>query len=426
MLSLIAAVAIGTCDLGKIFAEKQAWEESAVDFTVDNAKYGFEFASQKRDIVNCLRRGTCTWHGIDVWEARIYYGPEGARRVEMSLYNRGDDKTGEPLGDADLQKFLASIASKVEPRGKIGNPACQKLPDEGYSYTKKWDKVDPTVELTWGVNNPKKKERVAQFVRVTLCPKDDRQRLKRAAKPMSTGALKAKFKANVTKNNEGDVWIQNVPMVDQGQKGYCAAAVGERVMRYFGHEIDEHEIAQIAGTEAKGGTSVDKMVDTVKLMASKKHLGYEDVVRMSGTVGDIEKEVAMYNKAAKAEKAREIDMGTFTKGCMIDVGGIRAAMKPKILKKMRVKDSRYKKFLSTVKTQIDQGVPILWGVTLGMFPEPGIPQSAGGHMRLIIGYNQKTNEILFTDTWGAGHELKRMPEDWAFAITHDAFFLRPL
>ena len=58
MLALIAAVSIGTCDLGKIFAEKQAWEESAVDFTVDNAKYGFEFASQKRDIVNCLRRGT--------------------------------------------------------------------------------------------------------------------------------------------------------------------------------------------------------------------------------------------------------------------------------------------------------------------------------------------------------------------------------
>ena len=26
-----------------------------------------------------------------------------------------------------------------------------------------------------------------------------------------------------------------------------------------------------------------------------------------------------------------------------------------------------------------------------------------------------------TCTW---HELKRMPEDWAFAITHDAFFLK--
>ena len=47
-------------------------------------------------------------------------------------------------------------------------------------------------------------------------------------------------------------------------------------------------------------------------------------------------------------------------------------------------------------------------------------------MRLIIGYNQKTREVLYTDTWGAGHELKRMPMDRAFAITHDAFYLRPL
>jgi hypothetical protein len=71
-------------------------------------------------------------------------------------------------------------------------------------------------------------------------------------------------------------------------------------------------------------------------------------------------------------------------------------------------------------------VPVLWGVTLGLYPEPGLPQSGGGHMRLIIGYNAKTHEILYSDTWGAGHELKRMGEDKAFAMTHDAFFLRPL
>ena len=110
-------------------------------------------------------------------------------------------------------------------------------------------------------------------------------------------------------------------------------------------------------------------------------------------------------------------------------------MKPKVVKKMRMKDFRYKKFMTGVKTQVDQGIPVFWGVTLGMFPEPGLPQAAGGHMRLIIGYverkDQKTKkteikEILYTDSWGAGHELKRMPADWAFAITHDAFFLKPL
>ena len=29
-------------------------------------------------------------------------------------------------------------------------------------------------------------------------------------------------------------------------------------------------------------------------------------------------------------------------------------------------------------------------------------------MRMIIGYNDKTKAILFSDSWGAGHELKQM------------------
>ena len=147
---------------------------------------------------------------------------------------------------------------------------------------------------------------------------------------------------------------------------------------------------------------------------------------MTGSIQDIEKEIEQYNRAAKGEGEGELSLASFTHGNTINVGEIHAAMKPKVVKKMRMKDSRYKKFLTGVKTQVDQGIPVFWGVTLGMFPEPGLPQAAGGHMRLIIGYNTKTHEILYTDTWGAGHELKRMPEDWAFAITHDAFFLKPL
>ena len=215
-------------------------------------------------------------------------------------------------------------------------------------------------------------------------------------------------------------------MVDQGQKGYCAAAVVERVLRYYGHTIDEHEIAQMAGTSAQRGTSIDEMIETVKTVGSKCRLGFNSIVSLGGSVQGLEKEVEQYNRAAKAMKEREIALGDYIRGNTIYVSELRGAMKPKVLKKMRTKDASYKKFLSGVKTQIDQGIPVIWGVTLGIFPEPGVLQSIGGHMRIIIGYNDKTEEILYTDTWGAGHELKRMPRDWAFTITHDAFFLRPL
>ena len=112
------------------------------------------------------------------------------------------------------------------------------------------------------------------------------------------------------------------------------------------------------------------------------------------------------------------------------------AMEAKVLKEMSMKDkSGYTKFIKGIREQTARGVPLFWSVRLGLYPEPGIPQAAGGHMRLIIGYVERKDpktkkteikEILYTDSWGAGHELKRMPADWAFAITHDAFFLKPL
>jgi hypothetical protein len=55
---------------------------------------------------------------------------------------------------------------------------------------------------------------------------------------------------------------------------------------------------------------------------------------------------------------------------------------------------------------------------------PAIP-GAGGHMRLIHGYNPTTNEILYSDSWGRGHERKRMAMDKAFAITEGLLTLEP-
>ena len=50
---------------------------------------------------------------------------------------------------------------------------------------------------------------------------------------------------------------------------------------------------------------------------------------------------------------------------------------------------------------------------------------AFGHMRLIVGYNQKTHEILYSDSWGPNHALKRMPETQAWAMTKGLLVLKP-
>ena len=84
------------------------------------------------------------------------------------------------------------------------------------------------------------------------------------------------------------------------------------------------------------------------------------------------------------------------------------------------------RFQHDISSHVDAGFPLIWSVILGMVPEKGIPQTAGGHMRLIIGYNEKTQEILYTDSWGAGHELKRMPLASAWTITTGLNVIEPI
>ena len=280
---------LAALDLGTLFSNKDAWTGKAEFFAVEHAKDGFAFASEDRTIVNCLRHDTCTWHGLKVWEAKVYFDKGGEEetisRVELSLYNRGD--AGLVTMDVPaLKEEIATVTKKLAPSSKKANPEKTTLRNGGVQYRQRFDGADPSGELVWGLSAADaNKSRTVEYLRLTLTPKGETKPKRGAAVKKPAGvAGKAKIKDNVTKSPNGDVFIDNVPMVDQGQKGYCAAAVSER------------------------------------------------------------------------------------------------------------------------------------GVN---------PQSVGGHMRLIIGYNDKKKEVLYTDTWGEGHELKRMPEDLAFAITHDAFFLKP-
>lgn len=429
---MIGFVLLAVLDLGTLFAQKESWTGKSEFFAVEHAKEGFAFASEDREIVNCLKHDTCTWHGLQVWEAKVYFDKSGEEervaRVELSLYNRGD--AGDATLDvAGLKSKIDAVAKKVAPdERKAPSPEKTTLRNGGLRFRRAFAKADPAAELVWGLSAPSdNKVRTVEYLRLTLTPKGEmKAKSTKLAKRAEGKAGKAKIKDNVTKSPNGDVYIDNVPMVDQGQKGYCAAAVSERVLRYYGNQIDEHEIAQQAGTTAQGGTSVAAMKDVITAVGAKNGLGFQNVISMTSSLGDLDEEVARYNKAAKFEKKPTISLAQFTHGNMINVGEMHEAMDPKVIYRMRQKDPRFKKFSSGVRQQVALGIPVFWGVTLGIYPEKGVSmQSTGGHMRLIIGYNDKKKEILYTDTWGEGHELKRMPEDWAFAITHDAFFLKP-
>lgn len=72
-------------------------------------------------------------------------------------------------------------------------------------------------------------------------------------------------------------------------------------------------------------------------------------------------------------------------------------------------------------------LPLLWALLFGEKPEdPQLArQTRGGHMRLVIGYNLAKNQVIFTDSWGAGHELKRMNLLDAYDVTMGLYSMAP-
>ncbi|MBQ7652125.1 MAG: hypothetical protein IJS15_14280, partial [Victivallales bacterium] len=78
----------------------------------------------------------------------------------------------------------------------------------------------------------------------------------------------------------------------------------------------------------------------------------------------------------------------------------------------------------TVKDSIDRGIPLMWMVII--FPGDLREQPrASFHARLINGYNPNTKEIIYTDTWGPGHERKTMKQAEAWAISNMILNIRP-
>ena len=179
------------------------------------------------------------------------------------------------------------------------------------------------------------------------------------------------FSQCVKTNNFGDAFITGIPMINQGSKGYCVPATVERVLRYYGiNDLNMHQLADKANTNKGGGTSVNNIISALTPVCSAAGL-----------------------------------------------------------KKVQTGDVR----IQTVKRHIDRGIPIFWV----MYSNPEYEdirnvsrrerskhtnpkewlkvtrkfkaRSRGGsHMCLIIGYNEKTDEIAVSNSWG-DHEI---PPSW--------------
>lgn len=303
--------------------------------------------------------------------------------ITFSLYNRGDS---EAMTTAEFQRRFQLCGKKtsavllVRPTPKKADPT-QGLLAEG------WIWISPRGMASLE-HNPEANQGSVEFLRLKLAPRAAKGAFAAAFQGRATAAKLSELPKNVTKAANGDVYIKDIPMVDQGQKGYCVVATAQRLFEYYGIPADQHQIAQVAGTDAKAGTNAVAMAEALGKIDYRFKTHFKILGMMTSD-----------NQLVEVE-ARKMTVG-----------------------KNVTKDQ----FAKTIHRHIDEGIPLLWGLSLGKYPEdpPIAPQTSGGHMRMIIGYNDPTGHVLFSDSWGAGHELKRMTLDDAYCATQGLFVMSP-
>ena len=405
----------------------RVWQLAPERFLQEYRPAGFRWVSDRRETARSAQPGQ-EFMGLPVYESSARFGGERLESITLSLYNRGD--AGQ-ITAAAFDSLLATAHRQLS--GWAGHRGVA-LQDEQRSSAvvlrrRAWVNEPHTVLLAWSFT-PKSRaagihEDRPEYVRLKIAPFDpDRDpRKMRFALPANQRPVFTvnvlELRARAKRTADGDVVIDSVPMVDQGTKGYCAAAVSERLLRYYGRNIDQHEIAQIANTDAGLGTSPEQMVRALRRIGSE--LGLNVHTHQDFELDDFQNLVRDYNRLARRRDQPEIEYGY-----VIDLRGIYEQFDTALLIEARARRSGSRDaFREDLKRSIDAGAPLAWGVMLGKITETPPLRMSGGHMRLIIGYNDRSGEVLYSDTWGRGHEQKRMSLDDAWAITMGLYTVHP-
>ena len=185
---------------------------------------------------------------------------------------------------------------------------------------------------------------------------------------ISDSAMRERMKNNVVHRPNGDVIIENIPMVDQGPKGFCVPATYTRVLLYAGVPADLYLLALLGRTDVGGGTSTMAMENSARALA----FSYGRSITSVSPSLDLPKLETFFEKGIPLTWAMFVDE-----------------------KLDRDLSSRLRQ---RTETDADAWLKIL--AEKRKAARSIKKNQNNGHVCLLIGCNRKTGELATSDSWG--------------------------
>ena len=366
---ILCAVVVYTATVMPLAAQHEKWNRELGAAFLNNSGvwYRADFEQNLRrvsgipfhgsDMLRINNRTKNPILGVSPNEIRATYTPEGRLSViDVVFYNKGDNADAK-----NIRKVIRNTARMLEKKLTAigGTPVrCDYGLNKLQNNALKWTCGNVDIILEY-VNK--------EFAMLHICypsPNMPGKNGKSAKKSVED----KDFSGNVASNIFGDVYIENIPMVEQGNKGYCVPATVERVLRYYGiTNVNMHQLADAGNTRQGGGTTTREMFG-----------GISSACRRSGLKMASPGEVRL--KVIK----KYIDEGIPVFWCMYSNSDYE---------ELRTRSRHLRKNASSPKAWAEKCKKII------------VPREGNPHMCLIIGYNELSQEIAVSNSWGMG-EIK--------------------
>ena len=276
--------------------------------------------------------------------------------------------------DADAQAITQSLT------GVLGEPIKQYMLGQGNKKHKvsRWDWNGHSFLLA-NVSN----EYVSlQIVRTSFADGGGR------FSSISDGDMRVRLKESVTTLENGDVFIKDIPMVDQGPKGYCAPATFERAMRHAGVPSDMYLLATLA-TTGGGGTNTNKLYEEIAFTTRSKG-------------GRTARKIKLESLDPKKLK-RYIEKGVPVLWQMCSLSGYNQIANSRTRARRNIKD--WAQYAEKIAAEAEKNATKLRA-------------RSNFHICMIIGYNEATQELAVSDSWGKNYSMRWIHISEAEAVSN--------
>ncbi|MGK0185231.1 MAG: hypothetical protein ACI9R3_001007 [Verrucomicrobiales bacterium] len=392
----VAAKALNTTIGGTLFLnDSMLWDEKAADIA---KRLGMpqESKTSRQSSFRAYPGSSSQFLGARPYSMALYGDGGKAIRLSLVYANKGDFFSARGGGEdhfdkknvksGDLRSFRKAMdadekAITAALSGLLGKPETQSFGEGSARRTvERWD---------WNGHAFLLAEENNEYVTLQVEPlasADEGGKVERA----KDSQVRERIRKNVQNRDNGDVVVGDIPMVDQGPKGYCVPATFERCMRYVDVPADMYLLAMAGDSELGGGTSMDSIVNAIQ----------RDVRRKGRTVRTFGGRVKTSTVARYIDDGIPVIWALHSNAPFNKIANERTSARRKTQDwdewaKQVKKEQRNTRDLSKDDSQ--------------------------GHVAIIIGYNKETKEIAFSDSWGNAYRERWVGEKEADAVSQSSF-----